>query len=162
MDQSPERPPSLPGTVRSALHHPRRGQTDGTFIRIVLDAAYPGTVEEARANLAAGRRHERPIVLRPWQRLLLDQAPDAVLRGLIHSDGCRTVNRLKTTLPSGRVAEYACPRYFFTNHSADIRGIFCEYCEMLGIRWTQSNRRNISVAHRASVERLDALVGAKR
>jgi hypothetical protein len=72
------------------------------------------------------------------------------------------VNRLKTTLPSGRVAEYACPRYFFTNHSADIRGIFCEYCEMLGIRWTQSNRRNISVAHRASVERLDALVGAKR
>jgi hypothetical protein len=64
--------------------------------------------------------------------------------------------------PSGRVTEYAYPRYFFSNQSADIRGLFCEYCEKLGIHWTQSNPRNISVAHRKSVALLDDFVGPKR
>ena len=83
------------------------------------------------------------------------------MRGLIHSDGCRTVNRFKTRLPSGRVAEYAYPRYFFSNLSADIRGLFCESCEQLGLRWTQSNHRNISISHRTSVALLDEYVGPK-
>jgi hypothetical protein len=109
-----------------------------------------------------GRKHDRPIVLADWQREIVDRRPQAFLRGLIHSDGCRTVNRFKTKLPSGRVAEYAYPRYFFSNQSADIRGLFCEYCERLGIRWTQSNPRNISVSHRDSVARLDEFVGPKR
>jgi hypothetical protein len=109
-----------------------------------------------------GRKHERPIVLEPWQREIVDAFPREFLRGLIHSDGCRTVNRFKTKLPSGRVAEYAYPRYFFSNMSADIRGLFCEYCERLGIRWTQSNHRNISVSHRRSVAALDEFVGPKR
>jgi hypothetical protein len=109
-----------------------------------------------------GRKHERPIVLEPWQREIVDAYPQEFLRGLIHSDGCRTVNRFKTKLPSGRVAEYAYPRYFFSNLSADIRGLFCEYCERLGIRWTQSNHRNISVSHRRSVALLDEFVGPKR
>src|SRR3954462_815018 len=87
----------------------------------------------------AGRKHNRPIVLGPWQGGFLEGAPQPSPRGLIHSDGCRTVNRFKTKLPSGRTAEYAYPRYFFSNRSADIRGLFCEYCERLGIRWTQSN-----------------------
>ena len=76
-------------------------------------------------------------------------------------DGCRTINRFKTELPSGRVAEYAYPRGFFSNRSADIRGLFCEYCERLGIHWTQSNPRNISVSHRRSVALLDSFVPAK-
>ncbi len=59
------------------------------------------------------------------------------------------------------VAEYSYPRYFFTNLSADIRGIFCEHCELLGIRWTQSNPRNISVSHHESVAILDRFVGPK-
>ena len=109
-----------------------------------------------------GRKHNRPIVLHGWQRAIVDRRPEPFLRGLIHSDGCRTVNRFKTKLPSGRVAEYAYPRYFFSNQSADIRGLFCEYCERLGIRWTQSNPRNISVSHRDSVARLDRFVGPKR
>ena len=108
-----------------------------------------------------GRKHNRPIVLADWQREIVDAHPRPFLRGLIHSDGCRTVNRFKTQLPSGRVAEYAYPRYFFSNRSADIRGLFCEYCDRLGIRWTLSNPRNISVAHRDSVARLDAFVGPK-
>jgi hypothetical protein len=109
-----------------------------------------------------GRKHERRIVLEPWQRDIVDAFPREFLRGLIHSDGCRTINRFQTKLPSGRVAEYAYPRYFFSNLSADIRGLFCEYCERLGIRWTQSNHRNISVSHRRSVALLDEFVGPKR
>ena len=81
---------------------------------------------------------------------------------LAGDDGCRTVNRFKTTLPSGRLAEYACPRYFFSNLSADIRGLFCSACDRLGLRWTQSNARNISISHRASVALLDEYVGPKR
>ena len=109
-----------------------------------------------------GRKHLRPIVLTPWQREIVDRHPHPFLRGLLFSDGCRTINRFKTTLPSGRVAEYAYPRYFFSNQSADIRALFCEYCEKLGIRWTQSNPRNISVAQRKSVALLDSFVGPKR
>ena len=106
-----------------------------------------------------GRKHDRPIVLADWQRDIVAGRPQAFLRGLIHSDGCRTVNRFKTKLPSGRVAEYAYPRYFFSNQSADIRGLFCEYCERLAIRWTQSNPRNLAVSNRTSVALLDAFVG---
>jgi len=84
------------------------------------------------------------------------------LRGLIHSDGCRTINRFRTRLPGGRLAEYAYPRYFFSNLSADIRGLFCESCDALGIRWTQSNHRNISVSNRHSVAALDEFIGPKR
>ncbi len=109
-----------------------------------------------------GRKHERPIVLEPWQREIVARHPWQFVRGLIHSDGCRTTNRFKTRLPSGRVAEYVYPRYFFSNLSADIRGLFCACCDRLGLRWTQSNPRNISIAHRASVALLDEYVGPKR
>src|SRR5581483_9035231 len=109
-----------------------------------------------------GRKHLRPIVLEPWQREIVERHPGQFVRGLIHSDGARCVNRFTTKLPSGRVAEYAYARYFFTNLSADIRGLFCEACELLGVRWTQSNHRNISVAHRQSVAILDDCVGPKR
>jgi hypothetical protein len=59
-----------------------------------------------------GRKHHRPIVLADWPRAIVDRHPRPFLRGLINSDGCRTNNRFKTTLPSGRVAEYAYPRDF--------------------------------------------------
>ena len=108
-----------------------------------------------------GRKHDRKIELAPWQREIVDEFPQEFLRGLLHSDGCRTVNRFKTLLQSGRVAEYAYPRWFFSNRSEDIRGLFCEYCERLGIRRTQSNPRNISVSHRTSVALLDSFVPAK-
>jgi hypothetical protein len=120
------------------------------------------TVDRDPPQHGRGRKHLRPIVLDPWQREVVDQHPRPFLRGLLFSDGCRTINRFKTKLPSGRVADYAYPRYFFSNQSGDIRGLFCEYCEKLGIRWTQSNPRNISVSHRESVALLDGFVGPKR
>lgn len=109
----------------------------------------------------AGRKHLRPIELEDWQREITIAFPRELLRGLIHSDGCRTLNRFKTKLPSGRVAAYEYPRYFFSNLSEDIRQIFCDHCDLLGIRWTQSNPRNISIAHRKSVALLDEFIGPK-
>lgn len=117
---------------------------------------------EAFPQHGPGRKHERPIVLVEWQREIVDAHPRQFVRGLIHSDGCRTVNRFKTTLPSGRVAEYAYPRYFFSNLSADIRALFCDACDALGVRWTLSNPRNVSISHRESVAILEEAVGPKR
>ena len=136
----------------------------------VLDGGTPASWSRPRhppgrgcfPNTGPGRKHTRSIRLTAWQREIVDEHPRPFLRGLIHSDGCRTVNRFNTKLPSSRVAVYAYPRYFFSNQSADIRGLFCEYCERLGIRWTQSNPRHISVSHRDSVARLDEFVGPKR
>ncbi|MGO9889856.1 MAG: hypothetical protein ACLP0L_18395 [Solirubrobacteraceae bacterium] len=71
------------------------------------------------------------------------------------------MNRFRTKLPSGRVAEYSYVRYFFTNYSSDIRRIFCDHCELLGIRVTQSNHRNLTVSHRNSVAILEGIVGPK-
>lgn len=109
-----------------------------------------------------GKKHARRIFLAGWQQALVDEHPREFLRGLVHSDGCRVVNRFTVVLPSGRFVEYAYPRYFFSNLSADIRELFCEYCTRLGIRWTQSNSRNISVSHRRSVAILDGFIGEKR
>ena len=100
-------------------------------------------------------------MLEPWQQKIVDRHPGEFVRGLIHSDGCRTINRFRTTLPSGRTAEYAYARYFFSNLSGDIRTLFCAACDALGVRWTLSNPRNVSVSHRDSVAALDALGCAK-
>ncbi len=108
-----------------------------------------------------GRKHERKIALEDWQQEIVDRHPEEFVRGLIHSDGCRTTNRFRTKLPSGRIAQYAYARYFFSNLSEDIRGLFCAACDALEVRWTLSNPRNVSVAHRLSVARLDAIGCAK-
>ena len=108
-----------------------------------------------------GKKHERKIELVGWQQDLARCYSRELLRGLIHSDGSRVINRFTVKLPSGRAGRYAYPRYFFTNYSEDIRRIFCEHCDLLGIRWSQSNPRNISIANRPSVAILDSFVGPK-
>jgi hypothetical protein len=132
----------------------RRGGERQTFSRSLIPRALP--------QHGPGRKHERPIELIDWQRKLTRAHPAALVRGLIHSDGCRCINQVETTLPSGRVAKYEYVRYFFTNHSADIRAIFAEHCELLGIRVTQPSPRNLSVSHRAGVAVLEEIVGPKR
>jgi hypothetical protein len=108
-----------------------------------------------------GKKHQRRIELVGWQREITHAYPRELIRGLIHSDGCRTVNRFAVDLPVGGRRTYAYPRYFFSNLSADIRAIFTEHCELLGIRWTLSNHRNVSISHRRSVALLDQFVGDK-
>lgn len=38
-----------------------------------------------------GKKHHRPIRLKPWQEDLVNQATEEFIRGLIDSDGCRVV-----------------------------------------------------------------------
>ncbi|MGV9244062.1 helix-turn-helix domain-containing protein [Streptomyces sp. NPDC003710] len=109
-----------------------------------------------------GRKHERRIVLQPWQRDLVDAHPREFLRGPLHSDGCRTTN-WTTRLVGGVRKRYEYPRYFFTNVSDDIRLLCTDTLDRLGIEWTHCTRNgspyNISVARKASVALLDAHVG---
>lgn len=107
-----------------------------------------------------GPKHLRTIELVDWQREIVEARPQEFLRGLIHSDGCRCVNEFTVELKGGP-KRYRYARYFFSNLSADIRGLFCETCDRLGIKWTLSNHRNVSISHRASVELLDSFIGPK-
>ena len=95
-----------------------------------------------------GPKHERRIALEPWQGRLVSSHPDAFLAGLIHSDGCRIVNRVKT---------YAYPRYFFSNVSADIRDLFVAACGLVAVDCRSAGIRNISVARRGSVDILESV-----
>jgi hypothetical protein len=100
-----------------------------------------------------GKKHTRRIVLEDWQEALVDQHPGQLIRGLIHSDGCRFQN-------TGRNG-WSNPRYAFYNLSDDIRGIFCSACERLDVHWTPSEK-TIYVSRKADVARLDEFVGPKR
>ncbi|WP_433237760.1 transcriptional regulator [Actinomadura nitritigenes] len=108
----------------------------------------------------AGRKHERAITLTGWQKEIVDRYTQEFVRGLIHSDGCRFVNRVRRPLKDGdRWYEY--PRYNFTNVSLDIQRLFTDALDRLGIAWKQMNATDISVARREAVARLDEFVGAK-
>jgi hypothetical protein len=104
-----------------------------------------------------GLKHTRPIVLTSWQREITHAFPEMLVRGLIHSDGCRFINRVR----HGEKV-YAYPRYMFSNRSRQIHGIFTEHLDLLGIEWRWSNGHTISVARRDSVAELDGFVGPKR
>lgn len=107
-----------------------------------------------------GRKHERRIALVAWQTEIVARDPAALVRGLIHSDGCRCLNRVRKTV-GGETRLYAYPRYLFSNNSADIQHIFTDALDRLGMRWTQNRWNSISVASRPSVARMDELVGPK-
>jgi hypothetical protein len=100
-----------------------------------------------------GPKHTRRVALTDWQTTLAQLHPDQLLAGLIHSDGCRCVNRVKER-------EY--PRYFFSNLSDDIRATFVWACALVGVDCRDDGPRNVSVARRDSVAILDELVGPKR
>ena len=111
-----------------------------------------------------GKKHERAIVLELWQQEIVDARTWDFIRGLIHSDGCRTVN-WTTRLIDGQRKRYEYPRYFFTNTSTDIIGLFTGALDTVGVEWKSANRsrgaQNISVARRASVALMDIHVGPK-
>ncbi len=93
-----------------------------------------------------------------WQRCIaLDRHPEQFLRGLIHSDGWRGMNRVR----GANGSTYAYPRYQFSNRSDDIKRLFCDACDRLGIEWRRMNAVAISVARRQSVAMLDEFVGPK-
>ena len=99
-----------------------------------------------------GRKHERTIELASWQEEIVDTHTGEFLRGLIHSDGCRVLNRV-----NGK--DY--PRYLFSQVSDDIRRLFCEACDRLGVRYSFNRWKEVSVARAPSVAILDSFVGPK-
>jgi Helix-turn-helix domain len=111
-------------------------------------------------QMGPGRKHCRKIELEPWQRDIMSQYPGCFARGLFHSDGCRSTNRVRHQLASGeRWYEY--PRYMFTNQSQDILNLCGEALDLLGVSWRFARSNNISVARREAVARLDEFVGPK-
>ncbi len=99
-----------------------------------------------------GRKHLRPIVLAPWQERLVGQEREAFLRGLIHSDGCRIIANDRGNL---------CVRYHFSNLSEDIKRLYCESLDALGIHWTRPCAKQIAVYRKDDSRALDAFIGPK-
>lgn len=165
--------------------HLSRGPRDVWRLRITLDANYPGVMERCAVAISEvrgrrpgwvrrvgcvdassywkhwvcvfpqhgpGPKHERVIRLAAWQTWLVEKYTAEFLAGLIQSDGCRVTNRVK-----GR----AYPRYFFSNLSPDVRGLFRMACEIAGIECRPNRPNCLSVARRGSVELLDRLIGPK-
>lgn len=107
-----------------------------------------------------GPKHLRRIELADWQRKIVDAHPWPLIRGLIHSDGSRFTNWTVRTV-AGQPKRYEYPRYMFTNESADIKRLFTDTLDRLGVEWKRANRKNISVAKRDSVALMDRHVGPK-
>lgn len=99
-----------------------------------------------------GRKHLRKIELEPWQREIVERHPQQFLRGLIHSDGCRVLNRV-----NGKPY----PRYFFSQVSDDIRRMFCDALRMVGVEYTWNRWNSVSIARAPSVAILDSFIGPK-
>lgn len=99
-----------------------------------------------------GKKHDRQIALTDWQRELVTRWPMLLLRGLFHSDGCRFQN-------TGR--GWSHPRYSFANKSSDIKRIFCDTCDLVGLHWTLSGEKTVYVSRKADVALLDRFVGQK-
>lgn len=103
-----------------------------------------------------GPKHRRAIVLAGWQREIVRRWREPFLRGLIHSDGCRIIAHERQ---AGRVRDAA--RYIFSNRSEDIKALFCESCDALGIRWTRPSYKDVAIYRLESVARMDQFVGPK-
>lgn len=92
-----------------------------------------------------GMKHSRKIELAEWQQVIVDRYPGDFVRGLIHSDGCRSMNRVRRVLADGE-HWYEYPRYFFSNKSLDILGLCGAALYRLGVEWRFVRWDVISVA----------------
>jgi hypothetical protein len=106
-----------------------------------------------------GTKHTRRIWLADWQQKLAERWPEALIRGMIQSDGARFIN-------TGR-GGWRHPRYCFSNVSTDLTSIFCTACDCLGLRWTaafpkdETKAVTIYVSRKADVAKVDEFVGPK-
>jgi hypothetical protein len=107
-----------------------------------------------------GRKHERPIALADWQQDVVNESSEELLRGLFLSDGCRVLNWTVRLLRSGP-KRYEYHRYHFTNASEDIMAICADALDRVNVSWTRPRSRDLSVARRADVARLDEFIGPK-
>lgn len=108
-----------------------------------------------------GRKHDRPIVLEPWQREHVEAFPWAFIRGCIRTDGCCFINRTDVHRP----VPYEYRSYEFSNKSKDIVDLFVSACERVGV-FTRVNcsargQWDVRVNRRRSVALMLEHVGLK-
>jgi hypothetical protein len=108
-----------------------------------------------------GPKHERPIVLEPWQRKLVDQAPWPFIRGCIRTDGCAFINRTDVH----RDVPYEYLSYGFSNKSKDIVDLLVQSCDQVGV-FTRVNcsakgQWDVRINRRSSVALMLEHVGRK-
>lgn len=108
----------------------------------------------------AGRKHERELGMQTWQWNLVAANPADFLRGLFHSDGCRSRNWTRK-LVEGEMKRYEYPRWHFTNDSVEIMRWCQQALDLLGVLWRPSRSDMLSVSRREAVARLDATIGLK-
>jgi hypothetical protein len=114
-------------------------------------------------QVGPGVKHQRPIVLEPWQQTILEGAPWPFIRGLIRTDGCCFVNRTDIHRPQ----PYEYLSYHFCNKSHDIVDLFTRACEVVGIhdyRLTLDRKKalwNVRINCRGSVAMMLEHVGLK-
>jgi hypothetical protein len=106
------------------------------------------------------KKHLRHIELQPWQQAIVTEHPGDFVRGLIHSDGGRGMNRVRRVLADGD-HWYEYPRYLFSNKSTDILALCRAALDRLEVDWRYARWDVISVAKKDAVARLDAHVGPK-
>lgn len=101
-----------------------------------------------------GKKHERHIILEDWQQKIVQENPKPFVKGLIHSDGSRTVN-------SGRV------QYEFCNVSADILDLFKWGCNLVNVKPTgpykkqNKNGFTYNIIRKTYSKILDEFIGPK-
>lgn len=112
-----------------------------------------------------GHKHSRLITLEPWQQVIADEQPEALIRGFMHSDGCRAINRIRKKRPDGVAEYYEYPRYHSTNTSTDIIDILTRALDRLGIAWkihVSKREPRYRDAHIVSISRQDAVATMER
>lgn len=82
----------MPTSIAAVQPHPRHNAVEIHSYSNAWPCLFP--------QHGPGRKHERKIELTPWQEAIVDREPEKFIRGLIHSDGCRTTNRV-TVAASG-------------------------------------------------------------
>ena len=147
--------PGIVAEVARAIHSvmPRNavGRVDyGTWVELTSHSkSWPCLFPQH----GPGKKHQRPILLEDWQVTLVERWPEMLVRGLIHSDGCRFQS-------TGR-ANWSHPRYVFTNFSADIRQIFEDACGLLGLHTTRARPKSVYISRKADVARMDEFIGPR-
>ena len=137
--------------LRAVLPANRVGRVVAEEGRMVVLWAYSSHLTCLFPQHGDGKKHQRPVVLEPWQCALVDAAPWAFLRGCIRSDGCVFINR---------TGPYEYLSYDFSNHSQDILDLFVATCAAVGLR-PRRYPRHIRLYRRGDVAALVEHVGLK-
>jgi hypothetical protein len=109
-----------------------------------------------------GKKHDRSIILEPWQLAIVEAEPWPFIRGCIRTDGCAFVNRTDVH----REEPYEYLSYEFCNMSEDIVRLFINACDRVDV-FTRVNcdrrgRWDVRINRRPSVALMQANVGVKQ